>query len=124
MRRIYLSFLIAAVLASFANAASFIVSPDGSSEYPTIQDAITAAAPGDSILLEDGVFSGVGNYEISFQGKDLILCSISGNPEDCIIDILGEANGVNEHGFFLNNRESLMSEIKDITIQGGDADGG
>ncbi|MEZ4648055.1 MAG: hypothetical protein R3E97_04570 [Candidatus Eisenbacteria bacterium] len=62
------------------------VSPDGLGDYPTIQDAIDAAAPGDTIRLTTGTFQGVGNRNLSFAGKPLLLESVSANPDSSIVD--------------------------------------
>lgn len=48
---------------------------------PTIQQAIAAAADGDTVLVAPGVY----NESISFQGKDIIVMSEAG-PESTIID--------------------------------------
>jgi hypothetical protein len=41
-------------------AAEHSVRPDGLGDFPTIQAAVSAAAAGDTIVLEDGVFTGAG----------------------------------------------------------------
>jgi pectin methylesterase-like acyl-CoA thioesterase len=52
---------LALALAGAASAATYVILPDGSGDYATIQAAIDAAAPGDVIELADGIFSGPGN---------------------------------------------------------------
>src|SRR5688572_2286674 len=65
-----------------------VVRPDGLGDFPTIQQAVDAAAPGDEILLEDGLFEGAGNRDVTFAGKDLIVRSRNG-PNACILDAGG-----------------------------------
>ena len=67
------------------------VNPDGSGDFPTIQAALNAAQGGDVVMLGSGVFSGTGNRDLNFQGKPLTLRSVSGNPENCTIDVGGSA---------------------------------
>ena len=85
------------------------------SVYPTIQDAIDAAETGDEIIVEDGVFSGEGNYEINYNGKNIVVRSENG-PENCIID----CNGLGR-AFHLNNYETRAAIIKGFTIISGES---
>jgi len=111
------------LFSSKAFSLTYSVQADGNGDYPNIQSAIVASVDGDTIELHDGIFTGAGNYEISFMGKGIVLKSQSGNPDDCIIDVAGTFDGVNQHGFHLNSRETLLSEINGITIKNGNADG-
>jgi len=55
--RVILQFLALATLTlPSANAATYVVTPDGTGDFPTIQAAIDAAVTGDVIQLTDGVF--------------------------------------------------------------------
>ncbi|NLH17698.1 MAG: hypothetical protein GX455_14065 [Phycisphaerae bacterium] len=56
-------------------------------DYPTIQTAVDAAAPGVTILLSDGIFTGTGNRGVTIN-KPLTIRGIGG-PERCIIDCEG-----------------------------------
>ncbi len=60
--------------------------PDGSGNHPTIQAAIAAAAWGDTIALGDGTFTGDGNRDLRYAGKPIVLTSLSGNRDNCIVD--------------------------------------
>jgi hypothetical protein len=54
-------------------------------DQPTIQAGIDAAVNGDTVLVADGTYTGVGNRDIDFKGKAITVKSENG-PENCIID--------------------------------------
>ncbi len=83
-------FLLAAPALAFAD--KHLVNSDGSGDFPTIQAAIDASAPGDSVLLGDGEFMGPGNRQLDIP-HPLLLASLSGEPALCIIDAEGEPLG-------------------------------
>lgn len=101
---------------------SFLVKPDGSGDYPTIQTAVNAAWSGDTILLTDGVFTGPGNYNIQLGGwwpKAVTIRSQSGNPQNCIIDLEG-GTGQNRKGFVIVDFDQEAQPVLDgITIRNG-----
>ena len=71
------------------SGATYLVKPDGMGDFPTIQDAIDAAVPGDIVELADGTFTGPGNRELDYLGKAITVRSQSGQPENCVIDLEG-----------------------------------
>ena len=83
--------------------------------YPTIQFAIDMADTGDVVVVEDGVYSGIGNRDIDFGGKAITVRSENG-PENCIIDCenLGR-------GFIFQSNEGPESVVKGITVRHGQA---
>ncbi len=80
--------VIAAILLAVSNvfAAELLVP----GEYPTIQSAIDAASPNDTVIISPGTYSGEGNYNISFAGKPLTVRSTDPNDwgiiESTVID--------------------------------------
>jgi hypothetical protein len=94
----------------------FVVSPDGSGDFPTIQAAIDAASDGDDIELTDGVFVGEGNRDIVIRGRDIMIRSQSDNPEACIIDCQGSAADPHR-GFFIDAFTYVW--LQGVTIRGG-----
>lgn len=86
--------LLAFLLAASAPAATYLVHPDGTGDFPTIQAALHAAQGGDVVELTDGVFRGADNRNLSLLGKVLTLRSQSGDPEACILDCEGDSCGV------------------------------
>jgi parallel beta-helix repeat protein len=85
------------------------------SEYPNIQAGIDAAQEHDKILVAAGTYTGAGNRDLSFGGKNVILTSESG-AEATIIDC--EAGPMNAHwGIYLHNNENNSSVIDGFTIK-------
>ena len=89
-------------------------------DYVTIQAAIDAASDGDTVLIADGIYAGLGNKDLDFKGKAIKLVSENG-PDNCIIDCEGSGRG-----FYFHNGERQNSVIFGLTIKGGQVgtDGG
>lgn len=98
-------------------AASYSVAPDGTGDFPTIQEAIDHAVSGDVVELLDGVFVGDGNRDIDFQGKAIALRSEGEIPEACIMDCQSLGRG-----FRLHLAEGLNTVIEGLTVQNGSSD--
>jgi hypothetical protein len=96
----------------------FIVKPDGTGSFATIQEAIDAAEEGDTIYLADGVFQGAGNRDLDFIGKNLVLRSQSGNPQFCVIDCQGTAE-TPHRGIHFHSGESSASQVIGIKFTNG-----
>jgi pectin methylesterase-like acyl-CoA thioesterase len=74
MTRLSLVFFLLLISTSTpAFAATYVVSPDGSGDFPTIQAAIDAAVDGGIIELTDGTFTGDGNRDIDYAGKSITV---------------------------------------------------
>ncbi|MDM7914586.1 MAG: hypothetical protein QUU85_04875 [Candidatus Eisenbacteria bacterium] len=86
MRALAASLLASLILSVPAIAATYVVDPYGTGDYPTIQAAVNGSASGDVIELTDGTFTGPGNRDIRFNGKDLTVRSQSGDPTRTVID--------------------------------------
>jgi predicted outer membrane repeat protein len=87
-------------------------------DYITIQAGINAASDGDTVLVADGTYSGFGNINMSFGGRDIVVRSESG-PEACIIDCLG----VNRAFTFVNG-EPRSARLEGFTVTNGRAENG
>jgi hypothetical protein len=101
---------------------TYVVRPDGSGDFPTIQAAIDAAAPGDTIELADGTFVGDGNRDIDYHGKAITVRSRNGNPAVCIIDCEGTF-GAPHRGFIFDSGEDSAAVLMGITVRHGYAAG-
>ncbi len=86
MRTFVMVFPLCLIFTTPVLATTYLVQPDGTGDFPTIQAAVEAALDGDVIELTNGIFSGNGNWDIDFLGKRITVRSQSGNPELCIID--------------------------------------
>ena len=134
-------------------AEELTVCPSGGADFTNIQSAVDAAVSGFTIWLCDDLYYGEGNFNINCKGKDLVIRSISDNPDNCII-ALGPLRGgrldlqkgdagsdprsqasqnwkrgdrippTNYRAFMFQNGESSAAEVRGVTIQGGSADRG
>ena len=86
-------------------------------EYPTIQAAIVAAVPGDTVLVADGLYTGDGNRDVSFMGKDITVRSVNG-PKNCIIDCEGTIEEPHR-GFVFESEETNLAVLDGFTITNG-----
>jgi predicted outer membrane repeat protein len=101
-----------------ALAETYVVFPDGSGDFPTIQSAIDAATDGDVIALTDGTFTGDGNRDIDYRGKAITVESQGGNPESCVIDC--EGSETDPHcGVHFRKGEPVESVLAGVTVRGG-----
>jgi predicted outer membrane repeat protein len=101
------------------------------SMYPTIQEAIDAAVPGEQVVIAPGTYRGPGNRDLDFKGKAITVRSQ--DPQDksiveaTILDCQGLA--LDQHrGFNFQTGEGLDSVVDGLTIINGyiesSADGG
>jgi parallel beta-helix repeat protein/predicted outer membrane repeat protein len=95
--------------------AYITVKADGTGDYPTIQDAIDAAQNGNVIVLNDGVFTGYRNRDLNFYGKEIIVQSLSGDPETCIIDCEGSPTNLHRCVLFTTG-EGPGTVLQGVTL--------
>ncbi len=82
---------------------------------PTIQAGLSAASSGDTVLVASGTYTGPGNRNLDFLGKDLVLLSSSGAMMT-VIDCQGLGRGIHFH----SGEAALVSGF---TIRSGSAQG-
>ncbi len=78
-----------------------------------VQAALTAAAGGDMVILADGAYSGDGNRDLDFEGKNLTVASLNG-PASTIIDC-GGTSAAAHRGFYFHRGETAV--VSGLTIQ-------
>ncbi len=86
------------------------------SEFPTIQAALDAAVPGDTVVVAEGVYTGFGNRDLSYGGKAITLKSANG-PANTILDLQGTQE--DPHRGFDFNGETAAAVLDGFTITNG-----
>lgn len=84
-------------------------------QYGTIQAAITAAQPGDVVLLADGTYTGAGNVALDFGGKSITVASQNGAAKT-IIDCQKQPR---TPGVVFHSSEDAAARLQGVTIQNG-----
>ena len=85
-------------------------------DYPNIQQGIDASSNGDTVLVADGIYSGNGNRDITFGGKQIVLKSANG-PENTIVDCQGDQ--WNPRKGFLFITEGRSTVLDGFTVKNG-----
>lgn len=99
-----------------AMATTHLVRPDGTGDFPTIQDAVLAAADLDTILLASGTYRGEGNRDIQIEYYSLVITSETGLPTDCVIDC--EGTSVDPHrGFIIHTVRGRGPIFDGLTVE-------
>ncbi len=106
------------VIAEPAGARTWLVSPIGGGDAPTIQAGIDSATAGDVVELANGVFQRTGNRDLDFGGKSITVRSQNDSPEYCIIDCEGSYEDPHR-GFIFHSGEDSNSVLQGITIKNG-----
>jgi hypothetical protein len=119
IRSILAASVICLVLISVSAAATWHVEADATGDVPTIQAAVDSAAPGDTVLLASGTYTGSGNYNIVVPDKAFLLTSATGDPADCVVDCEGHL-GSPRRGFDIQTGMSdYYPVIRGITVRNG-----
>jgi len=104
-----------------AAATTYVVSPNGLGDYPTIQAAVDAAIDGDTIELTDGTFTGDGNRDIVVPAKNIVIRSQSGEPVQCMIDCEGTSRSFHR-GFHFTSTGTGTASLIGVAVMNGYTD--
>lgn len=107
------------VLGGPATAETYLVLPDGSGDFATIQAALDAAIDGDVIELGNGTFTGDGNRDLVIGDRHLTLRSQSRDYGLCIIDPQGADGETHRALFFVATPADFV--VSGIQVRGGTA---
>ncbi len=113
MKRIVVALLLNCLTLS-AGATTYLINPEGTGDFPTIQAGVNEMIDGDVLMLADGVYRGQGNRDIDLQGKAIGIRSQAGSPIGCIIGC--EQSG---RGFIFQSGEPTQCELRAVTIANG-----
>jgi len=94
----------------------WVVNVDGSGDAPTIQAAIDSSTHGDTIIVNEGTYTGKGNYDMDFNGKLIVLWAPDG-PENTIIDRAPHTSEYDALG--IQNGETEAAVVKGFTFANG-----
>jgi parallel beta-helix repeat protein len=93
----------------------------GSVRVPTdlanLQLAIDSAAPRDTVFVEAGTYTGDGNRNLNFRGKDIVVLGVDG-PRATIIDCEGSESDP-ARGFIFESGERFSAVVSGFTIRNG-----
>ena len=103
--------------------AVITVNWDGSGDYTTIQVGINAALDGDTITVADGVYTGDGNHDIRFNGKEIVVRGNTDDPNTVVIDCQGSPEDYHR-GFYFGSGEDVNSVLEGLSVINGYIDRG
>lgn len=109
---VYIKVMLISIMINITTYAAVIHVPI---DQPTIQSGIDAAKDGDTVLIAEGIYSGEGNVNIDFIGKQITVKSENG-AESTIVDC--ERNP-DTRGFIFQNKETNDAVLDGLTIRNG-----
>ncbi|MCL5279849.1 MAG: hypothetical protein M1376_08100 [Planctomycetes bacterium] len=120
----WLSVLVLALwaLATAAPAKTIQVNPDGKGDFPTLEAAIGAAQSGDTIILDEGVYTG-GSRDIRFDPKTVTVRSRDPNSPAVAANTILDGEGRQRVLFYYGRDDDVASRahltLAGLTIRNG-----
>ena len=122
---VLIALVLLAAVPGVLNAGTLYVMEDGKTGFNTIQAAVDAAVDGDTIVIETGTYTGLGNSDIDLRGKAITIQGTDPeNPEvvqATVIDCQGSEKSPHR-GFTIVNCNG--AQIAGLTITNGLASAG
>ena len=112
MKKIFTTIILLTAFLYVNSQAAIINVP---ADQPTIQQGIDNALESDTVLVAPGTYTGTGNRDLSFNGKNLVLLS-SGGAETTIIDCQADSTDLH-YAIYLHDGEDTTSIIQGFTFQ-------
>ncbi len=99
---------------------TLVVDPQGGGDYPTIQVALDSCSAWGVVTLEDGIYTGEGNRDITVPARAMTICSRGGDPSACLLNCQGSA--LDPHrAFRFSGGVGQESMLRGVGVTGGDA---
>lgn len=122
--RIWILSLCLVVFASAAYSGTITVGPGGSGagyDYGTIQEGISAAVNGDTVIIVPAAYTGANNKNLDFGGRAITVRSTDPNDPSVVAATIINC-GYNGRGFYFHSGEDNNSVICGLTITHGKVD--
>jgi predicted outer membrane repeat protein len=104
--------MIVILFAGPAHATTWHVVPGGGGDATTLQTGIDLAQPGDEVLVAPGTYTGAGNVNLIFSGKDITVTTEAGAQQTVI-----DCENASRAFIFYND----ASTVEGFTIRNGNA---
>ena len=115
MKYIKTTICLLAVLIANSAAAAVLHVPG---QYTTIQAAINACKDSDTVIVAPGIYSGLGNRNITLNGKSITVCSTDPSDPQIVNTTVIDCQG-SGHGFIFYMGENADSTVTGLTITNG-----
>lgn len=119
--------VVLAWFAGYLSAETIYVDVDGPNDPGTgsyldpfrkIQDAIDSADNNDTIELQQGVYTGQGNYNLDPNGLSITIRSTDPNDPDVVASTIIDPNGAGR-GIYFHSGEDANCIVSGLTIRNG-----
>lgn len=115
MKYIKTTICLLAVLIANSAAAAVLHVPG---QYTTIQAAINAGKDSDTVIVAPGIYSGLGNRNITLNGKSITVRSTDPSDPQIVNTTVIDCQG-SGHGFIFYMGENADSTVTGLTITNG-----